>query len=273
MNNVKVIGEFFIMNGQVLPIDKLKEPEKIQKHLYEVIRVIGGKPLFWEEHYLRLTNSVQLSGVNFDYLPSLFHEQLFRLVKLNHVTEGNIQIDLFQLEKENVIWIYFIPHQYPTKQDYIAGVSVGLLHGERKNPHAKAVHVQLRDNANQMITGNKLYEVLLIDEKGLVTEGSRSNVFFIQDDCFYTPKASLVLLGVTRKEVIVCIAKLGFSCQETDIESKSLSQFDAAFLTGTSPKVLPISQIGNISYDPGYSQLLKLQIAFDLRISEYLRSS
>ena len=58
------VKNFYISNGE---IKKTKEwtDEPNGKVIYEVIRIINGKPLFYEEHYERMKNSFKLSNVEF----------------------------------------------------------------------------------------------------------------------------------------------------------------------------------------------------------------
>ena len=271
MNNVEVVGKFMVENGHVLPVRMQHLHIPAIRQVYEVLRVIGGKPLFWEEHFSRLVSSVKIAGIQVDLSADAFKEQLNTLIDVNKIKEGNIRIDLFQYEKDTNLRFVIIPHKYPSASDYKNGVAVELLHAERSNPQAKIVQQQLRDKANKLIEEQHVYEALLVDHNGLVREGSRSNVFFIKDDVFYTPLASQVLLGITREKVLDCIAVLNMEYVEAEIDLKSFAKFDAAFLTGTSPKVLPISHIGSVLFDVNNNSLNKLRMAFDQCMADYLQ--
>ena len=108
---------------------------------------------------------------------------------------------------------------------------------------------ELRDATDRAIRTGDLYEVLLVNNDGKITEGSRSNVFFIKDGEVYTSPSDTVLLGVTRTMIIRIIEKAGIPLHYHLVGKDELRSFDAAFLSGTSPKVLPIASIGGISYD------------------------
>ena len=118
-----------------------------------------------------------------------------------------------------------------------------------KNPNIKAMDQELRDRTDEAIRAGGLYEVLLTDRNGCITEGSRSNVFFIRGNDVYTSPSEKVLLGVTRSKVIEIIQEEGFGLHYESVKKDDLASFDAAFISGTSPKVLPISSIGDEKYD------------------------
>lgn len=52
------------------------------------------------------------------------------------------------------------------------------------------------------LTNNEINEVLIYNNKGIVTEGLSSNVFYIKDNIFYTPSTKLCLDGTIREIVI-----------------------------------------------------------------------
>jgi len=239
--------------------------------VYEVIRLIDGVALFLEDHFDRLKRSMQIQGLMIQMDFPDFKENIAELVRQNQRMEGNIKF-ICSVAEGNVQWAFsFIPHSYPTEEDYQSGVLTDLLFAERRNPNAKVIQTGLRDEVNQMISDRKLYEALLVDRDGMITEGSRSNVFFVKGDVFYTAPASMVLEGITRQKVMVCLKELGFSIIEEAVNVLELSQFDAAFLTGTSPKILPIRLIGSQVFDVRNNAVVRLMESYDKMIRDYIR--
>ena len=80
----------------------------------------------------------------------------------------------------------FIKSNYPKPELYKTGVEVCLLHEERTNPNVKAKGLKVRDHANALITEKGVFEVLLVNNDGILTEGSRSNLFLVKGDTIYT---------------------------------------------------------------------------------------
>ena len=107
----------------------------------------------------------------------------------------------------------------------------------------------LREATNTAIRENDLYEVLLVDRNGSITEGSRSNVFFIKNGEVYTAPSDKVLLGVTRSKVVEIIRDMGVTLHEEAPAAADIAEYQAAFISGTSPKVLPIASIGDVGFN------------------------
>lgn len=242
------------------------------RSVYEVIRLIDGVALFLEDHYERLLTSARKSGIQLNMPLSELQMSIEQLIKENKQSIGNIKFLLSTTATTNHWLLSFIPHSYPSDKDYEIGVPAGLLNAERLNPEAKVIQQSVREKADQLLTDKKLYEVLLVDRNGAITEGSRSNVFFVKNNCFYTAPASMVLLGVTRKKVLECLNELNCQVIEEAVREYEVSIYDAVFLTGTSPKVLPINAIDEFSFKTGHPMVLELMSQYNKKISEYIQS-
>ena len=240
--------------------------------VYEVIRVIDGTALFLEDHYKRLVSSIKIRGLEFEMEFSEFRKNIAKLAKLNRIQNGNVKFVLYEVDKI-IHWSFsFISHSYPTPIDYQNGVATGLFFAERENPNAKIIQNAVSGKANELIADKKVYEVLLVDRNGMITEGSRSNVFFVKDNQFYTAPASKVLVGVTRKKVMECLNELHFTIVEEAVPASETGTFDAVFLTGTSPKVLPVNCIDTLQFEVKNSFVEQLMDKYNSIIETYLKS-
>ena len=165
-----------------------------------------------------------------------------------------------------------IPHRYPTSEMYTNGVTCGTLRAERENPNAKVFQTSVRQKANELIAEKQFYEVMLIDHLERVTEGSRSNVFFIKDNQVITSPEDEVLLGITRQKTIQIAKELGLEIVQKEVFLDTLDTFDAVFITGTSPKILPVKQIDKTIFNPSNNILTNLMEAYNQLIEDYVKT-
>jgi branched-chain amino acid aminotransferase len=242
--------------------------------LYEVLRVYKETCLFLEDHVQRLQESVSLSGYSYTVSISVIHHIIKGLIGINKFSSGNVKIVLyFKTGNQPVLYTYFIPHLYPTPAQYKHGVESDLFKAVRLNPNVKRLQPDIRQRVSDFIRAENLYDALLVDDDGTVTEGSKTNVFFIQRELIYTSPGDKVLKGITRGKLIYLCSKLNFKLIEQPIYINSLHEFEAAFFTGTSPKVLPIKRIGNLEFqisNPATNALIK---AYDNLIASYINVS
>lgn len=261
--------------------DKITEATQIDENIfsqgltvYEVIRVIKGKLLFLEDHLKRFENSARNMGFQLSLSQKEITYRLYEMLHANGSLDGNIELDVnyrpdsFSPKQTFVAW--YIPHHYPTEEEYRQGVKTGLFYYERKDPNIKYRNIDLKEKVKIFIEKNKIYESLLVDYGGAVTEGSKSNVFFIKENQFFTPPLSKVLPGVTRQKIIYLINQQNIVLNEGNIYVKTLNTYEASFLTGTSPKVLPIAFINEQSYNVNHPLLHFIMKSYDDIIESYL---
>lgn len=214
--------------------------------VYEVVRLREGRPVFLPEHYDRLEQSLASMGMEVPFTYDEMYEHIRGMAERNNIRNHNLKIEV---DVSGFSVIYLNPTHYPPAELYETGVRAGLLNGERRNPNIKMMDQELRDAANAAIKAQDVYEVLLADRNGNITEGSRSNVFFIRNGEVYTSPSAHVLKGVTRLKILEIIKELGVPLHEEPVSIGQALDCDAAFISGTSPSVLPIASIGDKKYD------------------------
>jgi branched-chain amino acid aminotransferase len=244
----------------------------MRQSVYEVIRLMDGVPLFLEKHIQRMCRSVTLAGDQAFFDPDIVKEMISTLSAANKIETGNVKLvfPLDQSKERNGLVAFFIPHSYPTPDNYRDGVEMLSLSAGRPNPNAKITNLSLRWQANQLIADNNIYEVLLINDQELVTEGSRSNIFFIHDKNIITPPEDLVLPGITRNCVIEICRNHQIPLNERKIHFAELSSFSAVFITGTSPKVLPIRRIDSFWFAPSDPLMRRIMKSYEAQVEEYV---
>ncbi len=214
--------------------------------VYEVIRLIDGRPQFLEEHFARLENSLGSMGMAVPFTCEKLEESIRALAEEGGIRNHNLKLEV-DIAGHSVL--YLNPTHYPSADQYEQGVRTELFYGERKNPNIKMMDQPLREATDEAIRAHDLYEVILVDGSGQITEGSRSNIFFLKAGEVYTSPLHQVLPGVTRGCIIDIIRSKGIPIHEEPISADQIGTFDAAFISGTSPKVLPIQSIGEFRYD------------------------
>jgi branched-chain amino acid aminotransferase len=87
-------------------------------------------------------------------------------------------------------------------------------------------------------------EVILLNERGEVTECTSANIFAVRDGVTYTPPLQSGLLpGVTR-EVMLSELRSSAKVQEKTLSVDDLLAADEVFITSSTRELLPVAQIG-----------------------------
>ncbi len=268
-------GSLISLNGHLIEAasDSARlcfEPTE-QKMFYEVIRIEQHIPLFWEDHYDRLVRSID--GVF--PIPSTLYQDSLDLIRANNLDGVNLRL---VLTSEQIV-IHAIPSYYPTAQQMVQGVLTVVMIWERLDPNVKVIHSDYKSAvAARFAAGSPFgqpFELLLCDHNGELTEGSRSNLFFIRGNQVLSAPDNRILIGITRKYVTAAIAAAG---AELVIEMVSLADLeagavDAAFLSGSPIDLLPISTIeANQFQSANHPLFLKINRAYQKIVTEYLKS-
>jgi len=238
--------------------------------VYEIVRIINQQPLFLEEHIERFFQSLKLAKIQSGLSSKQIRSRLKALIEINQLKNGNIRFQhLAHPQNGNLFFAWITPTFYPSENDFKTGVKLLSLIAERENPNAKRDNLPVREQANKLIQQNDIFEALLISKEGCVTEGSRSNIFFIEGEKIITPPISEVLPGVTRSKIIGVAKENGIVVDERPILFTELNDFDAVFISGTSIKILPVNKIDELSFAPTNPVVTKVQQMYEAASGRY----
>ena len=266
------ISPYFFYNNESLSNEKKPLILDHDLLIYEVLRVEQGKPLFINDHLNRLFRGVDKVG----HVLTLKNRQLKQMIEQLAATSdsgsGNIKLEFYYVKNkmtEIESRVFFIPTSYPSKELYSTGIKCMTLEKERMNPTVKASNSELRNLANELITKYEVYEVLM-HSSNHITEGSRSNLFFIKDETIVTAPDNLVLSGVMRKKILEIVHQQKLFIKMEALSLEELSDISAAFITGTSPRVLPIRKIDDYEVQPNHPMIGLIQKNLQKIIDKYI---
>lgn len=264
MENIR--GNTIILDGAPAVLSDYV-PDVAAGMYYEVIRLIDGKLLFTDDHLARLGSSCrQAAAVCPDHKTLLEH--LTILLQHENIRNGNIKLVLFKRLEKIHIACFFIPHFYPSEEDYHSGVRTRTYAFERPDPTIKRWNEDFRHNVNQFIREEHIYEAILHNAQGQLTEGSRSNLFFIDAGArIFTAPEHMILPGITRKYVLQICRQQQFEIIEQPLTLDAAANMESCFISGTSPKVLPVRQMNDLKFSTGSRVIKTIMKAYDQLIS------
>ncbi len=271
-------GKYISLDGLMLPGSDFDwNVVENTKMAYEVLRIIQSKPLFLEDHFIRFEKSIKFLGLPDRISLTEVARQIQELCRKNTITTGNIKLvygmGLLQTSNDRPnLLISFIPHKYPSAAEYQKGITLKTLQLERPNPNAKIIHQNINLQVSYLKAKTGADEILLINHEGVLTEGSKSNIFFIQQNNILTAEKSLVLAGITREKVIELCEENGLNLKECEPSADILREISGVFITGTSPKIMAVRQIDAHDYSTNHPVIKQLQHLYDRKIEDYFNS-
>lgn len=254
---INIVSEKNIKNGQLITKKCLEELlEHDNAKIYEVIRVIDKKPIFLKEHFDRMKNSIELSNLKGTIEYNNFKYSIELLIQENDLENCNIRISYY-IADEAMTLFYFVKSSYPSNDLIESGIKVVTVKKHRLNPNIKLYESNLRESIDKTLAENEAFEAILVNDDDTISEGSKSNVFFVKGNKLVTSVDSAVLLGVTREKVIDVCEKNKIEVEKRSIHKAELLDFDGAFITGTSNNVLPIKILDDILYNSSDNETVK----------------
>jgi len=270
MSSDRTSGDTYVLNGIPADISGFV-PDMSADIYYEVVRLIDGKLLFLKDHLDRLERSLTGSAISFPG-KELIMDHLGVLLKHNSLTRGNIRICLQSARGKGAdLYCYFIPYVYPDPKMYKEGVVLKSYPHTRPNPGIKKWDDRFRRSVGQFIREQGIYEAVLLNPDQQITEGSRSNLFFIdRDHRLVTAPEHMILPGITRKYVFDIARTHGIRIIEEAVALASAGSYLSAFISGTSPKVLPVRQLDEYRFEVAHPVLQLLMKEFEVIMQKNL---
>jgi branched-subunit amino acid aminotransferase/4-amino-4-deoxychorismate lyase len=261
---------YFSRNGEILPIDQavisLDNIEFTYGYgVYETVRVSKKQIHFLDDHAARLLESARLIGLQHNVTLDSFKKAAQSLVDKIDMDAYNLKVLLIGASTAEgaTLYIECLSPYFPDRKMYKQGVACITRDFERFIPHAKTLNMLPSYMAYRDARAAGCYDALLINRRGCITEGTRTNFFCLNDKTIFTPPESEILLGVTRKHILDVADKEGFEIIEKDIRLESVGDYQAAFLTSTSTKIVPIRKIDTIEFLDAPTHLVELMKAYD----------
>jgi branched-chain amino acid aminotransferase len=293
-------AELIWMNGEFVPWDEAKV--HVLSHglhygtgVFEGVRCYEterGSAIFrHDEHLKRLVRSADLYSIPIGYSADEIRAATKELIRRNGLPSCYIRPLAFRGYGEMGLYAADAPVEM-----IIAVWPWGAYLGEegKRNGIRATVSPWRRISSDSLIPASKASgqylnsilaknasieagydEAILLDQRGMVCEGSGENIFVIRDGVLLTPPYTASILdGVNRKSVIQIAADLGYKVVERDIARSELYVADEAFLTGTAAELVPIREIDHaILGEPGEITRViqaKFDDALHGRAEEYL---
>jgi branched-chain amino acid aminotransferase len=255
------VHRFLLHNGHLRgTADKLVSPGQVGYlngwGIFSTIRVCDGVLFAFPRHYSRMKHDAERMHVPFPYSATQLESQLEELVRANDAQNATLRVALVR-NRGGV----FEGEQIDRDCDLVAftanlnkwgeGVRLTYVPNGRfgANPFAGAKITSWVENLvwNESARQTGFDEVVLLNERGEVSECTSANIFAIFGKRILTPPlaTSGCLPGVTRALLLEEIWVDGFTVEESVLTPADLERSDASFVTSTTRDLLPIFEIDN----------------------------
>lgn len=223
--------------------------------VYEVWRLIGGRPFESERHHARLERGLSELEISIpdEARPDRLWEIADRLIADNAVSEGE-QTLYVEVTRGAAPRTHYFPPAGTKPTIYIAAARFAPPEALRRSGASAITQPDIRWLRCDLKTIQLLPNVLgkqraistgaidaIFVRDGRVTEGTHTSVFAVVDGVLRThPADEHVLPGVTRAVILELAGELGIPAEERAVSAAELLAASEVFLAGTTNDVLPI---------------------------------
>lgn len=214
--------------------------------LFETMRADDKKIFRLDAHLRRLIQAAPRIKIILDYTQEQLKDIIAKAVSL--VDYGFVYVRLTVWQGKIKAHISVIAKEYKpyTKEKYSSGAKA-ILSSLTQNETSILTNIKSSSRLHLLLAEKQARkqnadEAILLNSKGKLAEGSRSNIFLIKNNIVFTPnKESGCLLGITRA-VLIDIARANkIKIYEKEIEPDELFLSDEAFLTNSLIGVMPLA--------------------------------
>lgn len=219
--------------------------------VFESLRCYRGEFFLLEEHLDRLFASAHSLGWVFPY----DRAEVVRRMKEDFAQQKEksafVRVTLYRdWEQEKYdLAVTIIPKKEYPQTYYNEGVTLATVPTRRNS--LMAVSPQIK--SNNMLGGvfaleegrsQDIFEPLLLNDQGYVTEGTICNFFIIRRNKIMTsPVYTGLLEGVTRDYVMKLAAEEKIEVAQTPLTRHDVYNADESFLTNTSMGIMPVRRV------------------------------
>ncbi|MFT5958676.1 MAG: branched-chain amino acid aminotransferase [Polaribacter sp.] len=247
--------------------------------IFETIKVVNKKVVFWEDHYFRLMASMRMlrMKIPMEFTLEFLEKEILKTVAvLEEGTSFRVRLNVFRKDgglytpKTNSInyLIEASESNYQTKETYEIDVFKDFYNYSGLLSTIKTNNRMLNTLASIYASENDLDNCILVNERKGVVEVANANIFIVKDNVVKTPALTEgCIKGIVRSKVIDILTKnKDFTIEETVISPFEIQKADEVFITNAIMGIQAVTKYKKKSFNTDlagklHASLKVLQIA------------
>lgn len=289
------MAEIVYLNGVLVPLSLASISPFDHGFLYgyglfETMRAYNGIIFRLERHLDRLRQAAETLGLHTRLATFDLESACYHVLTTNELTDARLRLTISAGEGDIVpnpatckgITVFIVarkltplpPEHY--KQGYRAIFSSSRRNSQSPLSRLKASCYLENILARQEAKAAGADEAVVLNEQGLVAEGSSSNIFLMHKGQLLTPSLNCgALPGITREAVLELTSSLGIRATETEIAPEQLLAAEEAFFTNSIIEIMPLTRLDDKPIGSGKPGALTLRLmeAYNKLVVNYQRKS
>jgi branched-chain amino acid aminotransferase len=253
--------------------------------VFSTLRVIDGVLFAYPRHWARMMRDAALLHVPMPPSPEWLEDRLLRLVASNNANNATLRVAIVRnrggmFEGPEIATDFDVIAFTKDLKDWGAEASLGLAPRTRHADTVFAGTKMLSWSFNLVLLEDAVTqgydEVVLLNERGEVSECTSANLFAVFGNRVVTPPLSSGCLpGITRALLLEEIALPGIEILEQTLFPNDLDNADEVFMTSSTRDLLPVTRIEGLVLKPRKpgSVQTRLLEAFHRYLADYVKKA
>jgi branched-chain amino acid aminotransferase len=238
--------------------------------VYETLRTYRRKPFEFGAHMARLRRSAELIELPVPLSDAELRAEVdrtaaacegpadgelyIRLLLTRGV--GDLSYSVTATPEPSLVVIIKPLTPFPAAS-YTTGIKVAFVDIRRNHTNALNPLIKSNNLLNNALAMQEAYrrgaeEAIMLNQAGMVTECSQSNIFIVTGSALATPPLAAGLLpGITRQVVLELARALGIPGGERELSAADVLAADEAFITSTTRELTPVASIDDVPVGNG----------------------
>jgi len=256
------------LNGSYLPVEQATVSVMDRGFLfgdsvYEVVPVFGNNLLRMNEHLARLQNSLNRVSMTNPLSNGEWKDIFSQLLNKNagedraiylQVSRGVYPVRNLTINQACPATVFVMVLQITPPNTEVASAGISVITVDDFRWHAcdiKSTSLIANVMLKQQSKTAHADDAILI-RNGMVSEGTASNVFLVNDGVLHTPPTGDKLLpGITRELVIEIANKNAIIVQQREIEEAELYRADEIWMTSSTREIAPVIRLNGEAVGSG----------------------
>ena len=261
-------------NGELLYPENIKLTSenrgfKYGDAIFETIKVINNRVIFWEDHYFRLMASMRMlrMKIPMEFTLEFLEKEILKTVDVqDDAPTFRVRLNVYRKDgglytpKTNKIEYSIDVKAYSSqiKTTYKLDVFKDFYNYSGLLSTVKTNNRMLNTLASIFANENDLDNCVLLNERKGVVEVTNGNIFVIKDNVIKTPALTEgCIKGVVRKKLIEMVSKnKDFTIEETAISPFEIQKADEVFITNAIVGIQPVTHYKKKNFKTAIGQKL-----------------
>jgi len=282
-----VIHRFVFHNEELKTIEKVRwSPGQAGLisgwGVFTTVRIVRGEVFAYERHWRRLEKDSGITRIPLTYTGARVRVHLQEVIRANKVEEGCARIYLIwnnvgfwkSEEKMPEVDLVITTADVPNYPDTVR-LAVREQGRHAGSPLAGVKTISWLNSVWAVAEAQRedFDEVVLLNERGEVSECTAANIFAVKGDKVLTPPLSSGCLeGVTRSVLAEVAPDAGTSVVEQTLRLEDLYNAEEVFITSTNRNVIGVREIAGRKIGDGTMGAVtgRLDAAFEAFVKDYV---